>query len=224
MRNSRSSPEQFSDDREALDFIASRIAEEAQRDGVSLSEVERKMLYFSEAAWTLPEIWEVSDEFDRDYEPHSYEKKISHLIKRFAVRARKGSREEFDAWMAALRHLGKQDRYLLVMVKQAGLGRTAGSYKWWRLCFAGAVLTFLYLLFAWTVASLHPVPGGYSPRSGRYQSPLSEAMSFSYWAFPVAICILYGIFQLILGARKVNEFSSRCTKWIFGTGKFRKRS
>jgi hypothetical protein len=224
MRNSHSSPEQFSDDREALDFIASRITEEAQRDGVSLSEVERKMLYFSESAWTLPEIWEVSDEFDREYEPHAYEKKISHLIKKFAARARKESREEFDAWTAALRHLGKQDRYLLVMVKQAGLGRVARSYKWWRLCVAGAVVATLYFLFAWTLATLHPVPGGYSPRSSRYQSPLSEATSFSDWAFPVAFCILYGILQLILGARKVNEFSSRCTAWIFGRGKFRKRS
>ena len=35
----------FSNDREALDYVASQIADEAQREGAQLSEVERKMLY-----------------------------------------------------------------------------------------------------------------------------------------------------------------------------------
>ena len=58
--------DRFPDDREALDFIASQIAEEALREGVPFSEAERKMLYFSETAWTLPDIWEVSDKFDEE--------------------------------------------------------------------------------------------------------------------------------------------------------------
>jgi hypothetical protein len=46
----------FSNDREALDFIASQIADQARRDGVPLSDVERKMLYFSETerSWLPP--------------------------------------------------------------------------------------------------------------------------------------------------------------------------
>jgi len=54
------SMDRFPNDREALDFIASRIADEAQRDSVALSEVERKMLYFSETAWTLPDILDIN--------------------------------------------------------------------------------------------------------------------------------------------------------------------
>jgi hypothetical protein len=68
----------FSNDREALDFIASQIADQAQRDGVPLSEVERKMLYFSETASTLPDILEVSDEFDRDYDQAVYGKRFQN--------------------------------------------------------------------------------------------------------------------------------------------------
>src|SRR5579863_2492777 len=95
----------FSNDREALDFIASQIVEQAQLDGVPLSGVERKMLYFSETAWTLPDISEVSDEFDRDYDQRVYEKKISQLIKKAVGIARKHQRERFEDWAEAIRRL-----------------------------------------------------------------------------------------------------------------------
>ena len=111
----------FSNDREALDFIAAQIADQAQRDGVTLSEVERKMLYFSETAWTLPDMSEVSEEFDRDYDQSAFEKKISKLIKNAVSSARK-QHEKFESWVDAIQRLRKEDRFLLVMVKQARLG------------------------------------------------------------------------------------------------------
>jgi hypothetical protein len=226
MQDSHSSKDRFSDDREALDFIASRIAGEAQLDGVSFSEVERKMLYFSETASTLPDIWDVNDQFDREYETHAYEKKISQLIKKAVARARKQQSEEFDAWIAAIRRLSKEDRYLLVMVKQAGIGRTTRSpwpsRNWWKLCFAGVIVASLFSVFTWIVARVHPVPGGYRPRSGSYASPTSEAISFSIWAFPVFMCVVYGLLYLLLGTRGINEIMNRGTEWIFGTSRRRK--
>jgi len=63
--------------REAEEFLISRIVEEAQREGIVLSETERKMLYFSETAWTLPDMDTVSDEFDSAYNQRDYEKKIA---------------------------------------------------------------------------------------------------------------------------------------------------
>jgi hypothetical protein len=59
----------------------------SQREGVAFSDAERKMLYFSETAWTLPDIWDVSDKFDRDYDQDLYERKISGLIKNAVNRA-----------------------------------------------------------------------------------------------------------------------------------------
>ena len=94
-----------------------------RRDGVPFSEVERKMLYFSETAWTLPDILNVNDEFDRNYDQDVYEKKVSQLIKKAVSRARQDQREEFEAWTAAIRRLSKDDRHLLVMVERAGLGQ-----------------------------------------------------------------------------------------------------
>lgn len=85
---------QFSSAREAKEYLVSRIVDEAQREGVALSEVERKMLYFTETAWTLPDIMEVSDEFDRDYDQNEYEKKIAGLIKNLVKRDREENSEE----------------------------------------------------------------------------------------------------------------------------------
>lgn len=66
----------FPSDREAKEFVVAKIVEEAQREGVPLSEIERKMLYFSETDWTLPDIIEVSDEFDNEYDRKDYEKRL----------------------------------------------------------------------------------------------------------------------------------------------------
>jgi hypothetical protein len=226
MRNSHSSRDRFADDHEALDFIASRIADEAERERVSLSEVERKMLYFSETAWTLPDIWQVSDEFDRDYKQDDYERKISQLIKKAVAHARKQQRVEFDGWTAAIRRLSEGDRYLLVMVKQAGVGRAGRSarfpFNWWRLAVVGVIVAALFAGFTWILATIHPLPGGYMARSGRYASPISEAITFSVWAFPVCVLLVYFLLSLILGAGKVNAVTNQSFEWIFGRSRRRK--
>src|SRR5947209_6259308 len=58
----------FHSGREAKEFLISRIVAEAEHEKVPLSEVERKMLYFTETGWTLPDMAAVSDEFDKDYD------------------------------------------------------------------------------------------------------------------------------------------------------------
>ncbi len=44
----------FSNVRAAKVYLAGKITEQAEREGAPLTEVERKMLYFSETDWTLP--------------------------------------------------------------------------------------------------------------------------------------------------------------------------
>jgi len=52
------------DAREAKEFLISRIVAEAQRENAPLSETERKMLYFTESGWTLPDIMQVNEQFN----------------------------------------------------------------------------------------------------------------------------------------------------------------
>lgn len=96
--------------------LISRIVGQAQRDGVPLSEIERKMLYFSETCWTLPDIMSVNEAFDRDYNQDEYEKKIKKLVRAARIWARKEAPQDVKTWSNAIRLLGKEDHYLSVMV------------------------------------------------------------------------------------------------------------
>jgi hypothetical protein len=148
--------DRFSNDRAALDFVASRIADEAKREGVPFSDVERKMLYFSETAWTLSDIGDASDEFDREYDPNVYEQKVSQLIKKAIGRARQQATGDYSEWIEAIRLLAKEDRYLLVMVERAHLGSAFRvvnpklNLSVWRPLIAGGTLFLaLVLLLGW---------------------------------------------------------------------------
>jgi len=67
--------QRFATSREAKEFLISKIIDQAQRDGIALSDIEQKILYWSETDWTLPEIDEVNTAFERDYDQKRYERK-----------------------------------------------------------------------------------------------------------------------------------------------------
>jgi hypothetical protein len=100
---------------EAKDFLASSIAEEAQRDGTPLTEIERKMLYFTETGWTLPDMKEVSAEFDLHCDQRDYERKIGELVNKIHVRLANQGQPEQERWNAALDKLSHVDHYLVVL-------------------------------------------------------------------------------------------------------------
>jgi hypothetical protein len=110
----------FASSRDAKEYLVGRIVGEARREGVPLSETETKMMYFSETAWTLPEIWEVNEAFDRDYDQAEYEAKIAGLIRSFRANARERDTTELANWNEAVRVLRNEDHYLLVMIDVAG--------------------------------------------------------------------------------------------------------
>lgn len=142
----------FSTAREAKEFLIARIVAEAGRENIPLSEVERKMLYFSETGWTLPDIMEVNDEFDRQYNQNDYEKKIARLIHKDAVRLRKENPHEFATWNSAVRKLSKEDHYLSVMIERASVGRSGISDNWKTIAIlvvGGALLIGLELLYGY---------------------------------------------------------------------------
>ena len=107
----------FSAIKEAKDFLAGKIAAEAEREGTPLSEIERKMLYFSETDWTLPDMASVSAEFDRDYDQYEYEQRIAALARKIEERNQAENAEEDSAWRDALQKLGEGDNYLTVLVR-----------------------------------------------------------------------------------------------------------
>ncbi len=114
--------------RGSMDFLVGRIAAEAARQGVSLSDIERKMLYFSETGWTLPDIAQVNEAFDREYKQAAYEKKIARLIRQIRAAHRKENPQQFDAWTQAVGAIRKEDHYLLVIINQANAPESSSSH------------------------------------------------------------------------------------------------
>ncbi|MGH9493507.1 MAG: hypothetical protein ACRD3B_00815 [Candidatus Sulfotelmatobacter sp.] len=110
----------------AKQFLISRVIEEAESEHVSLSEVEKKMLYFTEVHPRLPDILEVHAEFERDYDADEYEDKIAQLLKKARPRDSQVSPSREQDWKDALDALRKEDHYILVMVNLA-FGYSLGS-------------------------------------------------------------------------------------------------
>jgi len=107
---------QFATDREALDFLVGRIAVEAKREDVPLSDIERKILYFSETGWTLPDMAAVSATFDQNYDQGEYEQKVARLIAKISAEHHGHNKEEEEKWDAAALKLSEGDHYIQVLL------------------------------------------------------------------------------------------------------------
>lgn len=105
--------QRFSDARAAKEYLIERIVAQAEQDGIDLSETERKMLYFTESGWTLPDIAEVSAKFDEEYDQDEYEAKIAQVVRRVHEMATKADEE---TWDEAVTVLSLEDHYLLVLI------------------------------------------------------------------------------------------------------------
>jgi hypothetical protein len=185
----------FRSARQAKEFLIPRIVAEAQRENVSLSEIERKMLYFSESGWTLPDMTAVYEEFDRECDHDEYESKIASLIRKADKRAREESSEDYDAWWAAVRFLNSEDHYISVMIRTAGL-RLAGDQL--KLLGAGLGIVTCILLMEFFALKYKLNLSGYVP------SP--RVLTFYVLETAVGIVIACLLFRVIFGRRKTNEF------------------
>ena len=118
--------ETFATTREAKEFIIGRIVDEAQLEGVPLSAIEKKMLYFSETGWALPDNYEVQEAFDRDYDQAAYEQKIGALIRSVRAHAHRNDSEE-ARWQQAVQTISQEDHYLLVLIAARDRSPTTSS-------------------------------------------------------------------------------------------------
>jgi hypothetical protein len=190
----------FQSAREAKEFLISRIVEEAQRENIVLSESERKMLYFSETGWTLPDMATVSAEFDSTYNQSDYEKKIVRLIRNAGKYARKQSPADYDVWWEAIRRLKNEDHYILVMSGRAGLRPRGDLLRLWG---TGAALVSVFIAFVFLSIYLSDK---YGIDFGRYVP--RGALALYIWATVFLAMITYQSLRFFLGAKRVDD-------WVF---------
>lgn len=198
----------FKSAREAKAFLVARIVEQAKREDLPLSEVERKMLYFSETHWTLPDMLEVNQRFDHEYNQDEYEKKIAELVRNATEHDRKESPEAYGAWQAAVRILEKEDHYILVMINLAPAdGTTAGVRPRWdqlKLFIAGVLIAAVLVGFP-LLRSL--VAEKYARSLSKY-SPFRESIFLYVLVICTIIAIVYRLGWLTLGRPTVEDLPS----------------
>jgi hypothetical protein len=105
--------------KQAKDFLVGQTVEQAVLDGVSLADVEKRMMYFTEsdpASCNNP--IELNDEFEAEHETKEYETKISRLLHHAYSRLKEENPERARNWDQAIRTLRKGDHYLLVLWDQ----------------------------------------------------------------------------------------------------------
>lgn len=192
----------FHSARQAKEFLVSKIIDQAERDSVPLSEVERKMLYFSETDWTLPEISVVSEEFDRVCDQDEYEQKVANLIRRAYERALRARRVEYDEWWSAVQYLNKEDHYLLVIVNLAGL-----RPRWDQLKLFGAGIIVAILLMCLGLVRVY-LKAWYGIDPSKYM-PSRDYLESLFWGIPLCLVVVYWLLRLLLGEKKVDDFVAR---------------
>jgi hypothetical protein len=117
----------FSSSSEAKNFLVSRIVQEAKRRHVSLSDLERKMLYFSESYPSLPDMAEIARRFENECDEGEYEERIRRLSKSAYRRDRRESPGSARLWRDAVQVLEREDHYILVMIDPPRSARDVGK-------------------------------------------------------------------------------------------------
>jgi hypothetical protein len=97
----------------AKQFLISRIISEADFEHVMLSEVEKKMLHFSESE---PETTGVAAEFERVSDTDKFEQNVIALLKHARARDLAQSPQFKEMWADAVSALEGKDLYVLVFV------------------------------------------------------------------------------------------------------------
>lgn len=93
-----------------------QAVEQAALEGVSLSDLEKRMMYFTESQDATEDPIQLNDEFEAKYNMAEYEAKISNLLHHARTRLKKQNPETARQWDQSVRLLRKGDHYILVLL------------------------------------------------------------------------------------------------------------
>jgi len=110
--------------RDAKDFLVQETAKQVGIEGAPVSELEKRMMYFTENEEMPEDPLALNDEFEAKYNTDEYEAKISGLLHRAYGRIKKENPEAARQWKEAIREMSKGDHYLPVLWGAVSLLRT----------------------------------------------------------------------------------------------------
>lgn len=100
---------------EAKDLLVERIKKQAFLEGTALSDLEIRMLYFTENEEPDEDPLALNAEFEEHYDSDEYERKISKLMRHAYKAACAEGLASKKQWNAAMHRLSQGDHYLPVM-------------------------------------------------------------------------------------------------------------
>ena len=104
------------DTKEAKQFLVQQTAEQAALENVQLTDLERRMMYFTESdSASCENPIELNQEFEARYDTGEYELKISRLLRQAYKRLKDEDAGNLRTWNQAIRTLRKGDHYILVL-------------------------------------------------------------------------------------------------------------
>jgi hypothetical protein len=140
----------------AKDFLVQQAVEQAALDQVPLSDLEKRMMYFTETGEMTEDALALNDAFEAEYDDAEYEAKIGKLMRRTHARLKEESPSLASTWDEAVQELRKGDHYLLVLLGDTSgqfLNPALSSWSFWKLL--GVAILVLILGMILFVVMLH---------------------------------------------------------------------
>lgn len=194
--------------RQAKDFLVNQTAQQAAIDGVPLSELEKRMMYFSESDPTCEDPIALNDEFEAQYSSEEYEPKISGLLKRAHRRIRNESPETRRKWDNAVRTLRKGDHYIVVMLGSARVPGTGSQWVFYVAAILGVALFYSLMLFV------------FGSRKRSQPAPIDKYLPA---LSPTAEHVMQALFVLILVFAFLPNTVSKPAGFFFGSTRAKKQ-
>ncbi|HEY6944638.1 MAG TPA: hypothetical protein VI431_05820 [Candidatus Acidoferrum sp.] len=134
---------------EAKDFLVQQTAEQAALENVPLSDLEKRMMYFTETDECPEDPIALNEAFEAEYSTEEYEAKISSLLRHAYKRVRKDDIQKSRTWDSAIKRLRRGDNYLLVMwdIQPTGERPPYDSVKLF-----GAAMLLVFVIFVFNFA------------------------------------------------------------------------
>jgi hypothetical protein len=105
------------DTKQAKDFLVEQAATQAAIENLPLSDLEKRMMYFTESdPDSCPDPISLHEEFDAQYDTPDYEAKMSQLFEHARRRLRNEDPERTRNWDEAVGELKKGDHYILILL------------------------------------------------------------------------------------------------------------
>jgi len=134
---------------EAKDFLAQQTEHQAHLEGVSFSDLEKRMMYFTEDKNAVEDPIALNEEFEAKYDTKTYEAKIAKLMSHANKRLKQQDPDGARKWVNAMRTIRKGDHYILVL---AGHPLKHGSVREWLAYGFFYSVLLAPLAFLWLIA------------------------------------------------------------------------